>query len=90
MRDAHKGPSNKFPQQTSRVRTQMQRTKNPQKYIVGGRIRANLRTSSTQIDCSLYLGVSLKVNQSAEQVDCYAQLSTNIVDLKFFMVRISK
>jgi hypothetical protein len=31
------------------------------------------------------LEYSPMVNQSVEQVDCYAQLSTNIVDLKLFM-----
>jgi hypothetical protein len=31
------------------------------------------------------LKYSPKVNQSVEQVDCYAQLSTNVVDLKLFI-----
>jgi hypothetical protein len=31
------------------------------------------------------LEYSPKVNQSVEQVDCYAQLSTNVVDLKLFI-----
>jgi hypothetical protein len=31
------------------------------------------------------LEYSLKVNQSVEQVDCYAQLSTNVVDLKLLI-----
>jgi hypothetical protein len=31
------------------------------------------------------LEYSPKVNQSMEQVDCYAQLSTNVVDLSLFI-----
>jgi hypothetical protein len=31
------------------------------------------------------LEYSPKVNQSVEQVDCYTQLSTNVVDLKLFI-----
>jgi hypothetical protein len=31
------------------------------------------------------LEYSPEVNQSVEQVDCYAQLSTNVVDLKLFI-----
>jgi hypothetical protein len=31
------------------------------------------------------LEYSPKVNQSVEQVDCYAQLSTNVVNLKLFI-----
>jgi hypothetical protein len=31
------------------------------------------------------LEYSPKVNQSVEQVDCFAQLSTNVVDLKLFI-----
>jgi hypothetical protein len=36
------------------------------------------------VGCSFSLRVFPKVNQSVEQVDCYAQLSTNVVDLKLF------
>jgi hypothetical protein len=52
---------------------------------VGGRTRANLRTVSAQVGCSLSLRISPKVNQFMEQVDSYARLSTNVIDLKLFI-----
>jgi hypothetical protein len=47
--------------------------------------RVKLRSASARVGCSFSLRVSPKINQSVEQVDYYAQLSTNVVDLKLFI-----